>query len=76
MTNLVRRDDPQLHIRYAGRSDDIPLSDMDLGEHSSDKTVLFVVAKYIKVPAWKLASYVVERHRNGNITVRPEAVFG
>ena len=31
---------------------------------------------YFDVPVRRLAPYVVERHADGNITVRPEAVFG
>ena len=34
------------------------------------------MAGYLDVPVYKLRVYVVERHTNGNMTVRPEAVFG
>ena len=76
MTDIIPHQDPQLHIRYAGRSNDVPLSLLDLGDRSTDAIVLDAVAQYFQIPIWKLAAYVVERHKNGNITIRPEAVFG
>jgi hypothetical protein len=65
-----------LHVRYDGRSLDIALSVLDLGDLSSDRQVRLALARYLGVPVQRLAAYVVERHSNGNITVRPEAVFG
>jgi len=35
-----------------------------------------VTHHYLDVPAGSFKLYVVEHHGNGNITVRPEAVFG
>ena len=37
------------------------------------KAALAILAK---VPTARLDDYVVDRHANGNLTVRPEAVFG
>jgi hypothetical protein len=34
------------------------------------------LAGYLDVAARDLSRYVIERHANGNLTVRPEAVFG
>jgi len=31
---------------------------------------------YLDVPEAKFRDYVVDRHETGNLTVRPEAVFG
>lgn len=76
MTEIIPHQDPRLHIRYAGRSNDAPLAVLDLGDHSTDTAVLNAVSHYFQIPIWKLAAYVVERHKNGNITIRPEAVFG
>jgi hypothetical protein len=47
-----------------------------VGAMSSDRDVRSALARYFEVPLRKFAPYVVERHANGNITVRPEAVFG
>lgn len=67
---------PWLHIRFEGRSYDVPLSDLDLGPMSTDEAVRNALAGYLDVSARDLSRYVVERHANGNLTVRPEAVFG
>jgi hypothetical protein len=74
---VVRINDlPVLHIRFDGRSFDIPLSDLDVGTMSSDAEVKRALSGYLNVPEAKLRDYVVDRHDTGNLTVRPEAVFG
>jgi hypothetical protein len=65
-----------LHIRFEGRSTDIPLADLDVGRVSSDREVKNAVARYLDVTVEKFAHYVVDRHETGNLTIRPEAVFG
>jgi len=72
----VSNDERQVHIRFEGRSRDIPFQALDIGDASSDAEVKEALAQYLDVSVRKLASYVVERHTNGNMTVRPEAVFG
>ena len=69
-------DAPVLHIRFEGRSVDIPLGDLDVGQASSDHDVKRAVAAYLEVPVEKFRHYVVDRHETGNLTIRPEAVFG
>ena len=65
-----------LHVRFDGRSRDIPLGDLDLGPLAGDAAVKQAVARFLQVPEAKLRDYVVDRHETGNLTVRPEAVFG
>jgi hypothetical protein len=65
-----------VHIRFEGRSRSIPFSVLDIGNMSDDWEVRRALARYLGVPVRKLEPYVVERHANGNITVRPVAVFG
>ena len=67
---------PVLHIRFDGRSFDIPLSDLDVGALSHDGEIKRSLAAYLNVPETKFRDYVVDRHETGNLTVRPEAVFG
>lgn len=67
---------PVLHIRFEGRSFDIPLSDLDVGILSSDEQVKRALAGYLSVSEDKFRDYTVDRHDTGNLTVRPEAVFG
>jgi hypothetical protein len=67
---------PVLHIRFEGRSFDIPLSDLDVGPLSTDAEIKRSLAGYLNVAEGKLRDYVVDRHETGNLTVRPQAVFG
>jgi hypothetical protein len=64
------------HVRFAGRSFDISLSTLDLGAMSADGQIKRAIALALDVPYSKLDAYVVDRHANGNLTLRPEAVFG
>jgi len=65
-----------LHVRFDGRSCDVPLSDLDIGNTSTDEQVKNRLATYLSVPEQKFTYYKVDRHETGNMTVRPEAVFG
>jgi hypothetical protein len=77
MTNqMIPFEQRTLHVRFEGQSWDIAFRVLDIGDLSTDRDVRQALARYLDVPARKLARYVVERHANGNITVRPEAVFG
>ena len=67
---------PVLHIRYEGRSLDVPLSDLDVGVLSSDEAIKQALAAYLNIGVAKLQYYVIDRHETGNLTVRPQAVFG
>jgi len=64
------------HIRYNGRSLDVPLGQLDIGVGSSDAEIKRALAGHLEVPEAKLRDYVIDRHETGNLTVRPEAVFG
>jgi hypothetical protein len=65
-----------VHIRFEGRSIDVPQSDLDVGVASSDNDVKRALAHYLETAEAKLRDYVIDRHETGNMTVRPEAVFG
>jgi hypothetical protein len=65
-----------VHIRFEGRSLDIPLDDLDVGPRSADAEVKRALARHLEVAEGTLRDYVVDRHETGNLTVRPEAVFG
>lgn len=65
-----------LHVRFDGRSCDVPLNDLDIGNLSTDEQVKNRLATYLSVPVEKFTYYKVDRHETGNMTVRPEAVFG
>ena len=65
-----------LHVRFEGKSFDIPLTILDVGVGSNDRQVIIALAVYLDVAETRFQNYVIERYDNGNITVRPEAVFG
>jgi len=65
-----------LHVRFEGRSQDIRLAELDLGPQSGDAAVKQALARHLGVAEAQLRDYVVDRHDTGNLTVRPEAVFG
>ena len=65
-----------VHIRFEGRSLDIPQGELDVGAASSDNEIKRALARHLEVPEGKLRDYVIDRHDTGNMTVRPEAVFG
>ena len=73
---MIPYQERMVHIRFGGQSWDIAFSVLDIGDLSGDREVRGALARYLEVPARKLSRYAVERHPNGNITVRPEAVFG
>ncbi len=76
MSADIIQNTPWLHIRFEGRSYDLPMADLDLGRLSSDDDVRRALVGYLNIPEGALKHYVIERHANGNMTVRPEAVFG
>jgi len=65
-----------LHVRFRGKSFDIPLEELDLSGRSADEEIKERIAQHFDVGRDVLKSYVIERHADGNITIRPEAVFG
>ena len=65
-----------VHIRFEGRSVDVPQGDLDVGTASSDNEIKRALARHLEVAEAKLRDYVIDRHDTGNMTVRPEAVFG
>ena len=65
-----------VHIRYEGRSLDIPQGDLDIGPASSDNDIKRALAQHLDVAEGSFRDYVIDRHETGNLTVRPEAVFG
>ena len=65
-----------VHIRYEGRS--VELSEAQLNIHAgmSDAEIKERVARRFDAAARKLEFYVVDRTPNGDLIVRPEAVYG
>jgi hypothetical protein len=64
-----------LHVRFAGRSDELSLQALGVNVGSSDDQIKLALAKHLARPVQDLETYVVVRHRAA-IVVRPEAVYG
>lgn len=56
-----------LHIRFAGRSTGIALTDLDVGQSPSDSEVKQATARFLDVSVDKFRHYVVDRHETGNL---------
>ena len=67
---------PVLHVRVQGRSRDIALDAINVTAASSDDAIREAVATFMDIGSAQLRNTVIERHDNGNLTLRPEAVFG
>jgi hypothetical protein len=65
-----------IHVRYAGRSFDVPLETLDVSANSGVRQIKRALATHLDVAEGKFDDYVVDVHANGNLTLRPEAVFG
>lgn len=65
-----------VHVRFNGRSFDVPVETLELGFGATDIQVKRSLATALEVNEGQFRGYVVDRHANGNLTVRPEAVFG
>ncbi len=65
-----------VHVRFEGRSHDVALRDLDVGPLSDNDTIKRALATFLNVPEARLRDYTIDRHQGGNLTVRPEAVFG
>lgn len=73
MTSLFA---PAIHVRFDGRSQRLNAAQLGLAANAGDTDIKHAVARALDVATTDLKFHVVERHDNGNITVRPEAVFG
>lgn len=66
-----------LHCIIGGRSYDIPMQDLDIGDASTDEQIKAAVAQHLEQPLSKLSVMTVDRNlETGDITIRPDAVFG
>lgn len=65
-----------IHVRYEGRSYDVPEKDIRLGKMASDRQILEGLARHFDLDYNKLQTYVVDRRPSGSVIVRPEAVYG
>jgi hypothetical protein len=65
-----------IHIRFDGRSLDVPLAELVGADNVGVYDIKRAVARHLEVPEARLRDYVIDRHETGNVTIRPQAVFG
>jgi len=66
----------EIHIRFEGRSDTFNFSTFGISNTSTDREIKESLARQFYRGLKAFDTMVIERHANGYITVRPEAVFG
>ena len=76
MYNVQEKSLALVHIRFDGRSWDVSVDTLGVTALASDAEMRAALARYLEVSDDRLRFYVLERHLNGNMTLRPEAVFG
>lgn len=77
MTDTIIENEPQLHVRYDGESIDVPLRNVDIGDISTDSDIRRAAANYLNVPESKFDNFTVDKNAStGDVTLRPQAVFG
>jgi hypothetical protein len=75
MALLASPPQPVLHLRFAGRSSEVPLAALRLSMSSSDLQIKQAAARYLDQPLAALDDYLVVRHERA-IVARPEAIYG
>ncbi len=65
-----------IHVRINGRSDTFNFSRIGISRISTDREIKESLARHFDREFIDFDQLVIERHANGNITVRPEAIFG
>lgn len=65
--------DGVIHIRFAGLSFDLLLSSLGLSPTTGDELIKRVIARQLVIPLIRLDDFVIDRHANGNMTLRPVA---
>jgi hypothetical protein len=80
-----------LHVRFGGKSRDIPLAELNIGEDSTDAQICDAAAERLafeqeqetgvpqdaEILKGKLRDFAVDRNPETNsLTLRPEAIFG
>lgn len=73
---ILPYEERSVHVRFKGQSWTLALMVLNLHEPFGPDDVRQALARYFDVAAQEFAPYVIEQYANGNITVRPEAVFG
>ncbi len=72
MTQMM---DQTIHVRFNGRSEELPSAQLNLGSDASDTQIKQSVAIYFDLPRTSFDDHVIVR-TNHAIILRPEAIYG
>jgi hypothetical protein len=64
-----------VHVRVAGRSEELKLAALGLQSDATDSQIKEAVVRALDLPASELANHVIVRTSQA-IIVRPEAIYG
>ena len=76
MTRTPIHENPVIHIRFEGRSLEVEARQLPIHDLANDAALKTALATFLNTTPAHLDLYVIDRHENGNLTIRPEAVFG
>ena len=65
-----------MHIRFDGESCDVIESRLGLGNGATESEIREAVGRYLELDIDEAQTLVVDRTPDGDLLVRPEAVFG
>jgi len=65
-----------VHIRFEGRSFDFNQTQLNIVASMTDADIKQRVAQALDVAVDRITPYVVDRGPDGDVIVRPEAVYG
>ena len=65
-----------IHVRFRGKSYDLEMRSLNLRREDNDERIKAALARYFDLPVGELDLYVIDRRPGGELTVRPEAVYG
>ena len=72
---MFTTDSTLLHVRFAGRSEDLDLADLELAPEATDRDLLAALAARYDCSVAELDDYVIVREPQA-IIVRPVAIYG
>ena len=64
-----------IHVRLDGKTKELILADISLTSKSTDEEILAVLAKSLRVDIERFSLFSVDRRKDGNIYLRPDAMF-
>jgi len=64
-----------VHVRLDGKTKELIIAELSLTAKSTDEEIMAVLAKSMRVDIEKFSLFSVDRQKDGNIYLRPDAKF-